>query len=68
MLVLLKWVVLLCICMPTKSKSTKLCPVVGSGILHIRIIPKTILCLILDIQGICICTVSIMSTNDWFVV
>ena len=32
-----------------KSKSTKLCPLVGSGILHVDL--KTILCLVLDLQG-----------------
>ena len=36
---------------PWKSKSTKLCPLVGSGILDPWIILTTILCLVLDIQG-----------------
>ena len=39
-------------CIPRKSQSTKLCPLVGSGILNSWIILKTILCLVLDFQGI----------------
>ena len=33
---------------PRKSKSTKLCPLVGSGTLYFM--PKTILCFVLDSQ------------------
>ena len=37
---------------PRKSKSTKLCPLVGLGILNPWIILETVLCLVLDFQGV----------------
>ena len=39
------------LCFPRKSSWTKLCPLVGSGILDPWIILTTILCLTLDFQG-----------------
>ena len=50
-------------CTPWKSKSTKLCPLVGSGILYMNHPKDQPLCLVLDLQGISILSLPSAKTN-----
>ena len=50
-------------CIPWKSKSTKLCPLVGSGILYMNHPKDQPLCLVLDLQGISILSLPSAKTN-----